>query len=250
MAFVGGGGKTTAILRLVAELAAVHIPVVATTTTRVGPSMSGPMPVVVACPSTSGPATHGDLGEVARRLGRALERGGQAFLRGPAGPGGKVLGVDPELLNQLSEEMPGTVFLVEADGARQRSIKAPAGHEPVVPGTATLIVPVVGLDAVNRKFEDVAHRPELIRELTPGETVTPTAIASLLLSESCGMKDVPPSAAVRPLLNKARTCDLADALDVARAVLGASGDRLTRVVVADVLASEFSFLEVFQSGPA
>ena len=47
-----------------------------------------------------------------------------------------------------------------------RPVKAPAAHEPVIPLEATLVVPVVGLDALEGPIDEVAHRPELVRRIT------------------------------------------------------------------------------------
>ena len=79
----------------------------------------------------------------------------------------KLQGLDPDLVGRIAA-LPGVDnVLVEADGAKGRSLKAPAGHEPVVPGSTTLLVPVAAADVVGRPLDDtMVHRPELVAGLT------------------------------------------------------------------------------------
>ena len=93
-----------------------------------------------------------------------------------------------------------------------RPIKAPAAHEPVIPPEATLVVPVVGMDALERPLSTAAHRPELIASIlseqyTVAETqpLTPEMVAALLRHPQGGLKGVPAGARVIPTLNKVET---------------------------------------------
>ena len=135
VAFVGGGGKTTAILRIASELRAGGLSILASTTTKVGPSIAAAMPVVE-------PACAG-LGVA--EIAAAVARHGAAFVAGGRDPNGKYRGVDPSLLDRLSEAGAADVILVEADGSRQRPLKAPAAHEPVVPSRTSLVVGCTGV---------------------------------------------------------------------------------------------------------
>jgi probable selenium-dependent hydroxylase accessory protein YqeC len=71
------------------------------------------------------------------------------------------------------------VVLVEADGSRMRPFKVPADHEPPVPPQTTLLVPVVGITAVNQPIAAAAHRPERVVALaqtipaSQPQTITP-----------------------------------------------------------------------------
>jgi molybdenum cofactor cytidylyltransferase len=99
--------------------------------------------------------------------------------------------------------------LVEADGSRMRPVKAPGGHEPVVPPETTLLVPVAGLDAFAGPLDGVAHRPERIRalldaeDISPDGRLTPSGLAHLLAHPDGGAKGLPAGARLIPLLNKA-----------------------------------------------
>ncbi len=94
--------------------------------------------------------------------------------RGVARGEPKWLGLDLSSLESLkrSSAMAGAPLLIEADGARGRSLKAPAPHEPIVPPFADLVVSVAGLDVVGMPLdEQYVHRVDRVRQvlgLRPG----------------------------------------------------------------------------------
>ena len=138
IALVGGGGKTTLLHALGDHLAGR---VVLTTTTKMGiaehrgrPVLLDPSDVEVVAATSSGPAM------VWRRIG-----------------GDKAIGVEPARCDAWFDVVDHVV--VEADGSRGRPFKAPTDHEPVIPKTATLVVHVMGVDALGRVIADQCHRP-------------------------------------------------------------------------------------------
>jgi probable selenium-dependent hydroxylase accessory protein YqeC len=228
VAFVGGGGKTSAIVRVAAELSAAGRRVVATTTTRVGWSIARHLRVEVVR----------DADEAVRASARAPS----VFLSAGFGPDGKHLGVDPGIVDAVAAAGVADVVLVEADGSRQRPIKAPSAHEPVIPGSTTVLVPVVGLDALGREIdESTAHRPDRVVALTGAGPLTAEGIARLVLSHEGGLKGAPPGASIRPLLNKAKSAPAGAGASVASGIL-AQGASVERVVVSDIATSEFAFV--------
>ena len=83
--------------------------------------------------------------------------------------------------------------------------KAPASHEPPIPGSASTVVVVVGIDAVGRPVEEVAHRPEIVAELTgrsPTDPLSVGDIGTVLLSEAGGLKNIPDGARVVMAISK------------------------------------------------
>jgi len=57
------------------------------------------------------------------------------------------------------------VVLIEADGARGKSIKFPRVHEPVVPDLSRKVVLVAGLDILGKKIsDDLVFHPELFKD--------------------------------------------------------------------------------------
>ncbi|MEN8239341.1 MAG: selenium cofactor biosynthesis protein YqeC, partial [Actinomycetota bacterium] len=102
-----------------------------------------------------------------------------------------------EAVDRLFDATSVDHVLVEADGARTMSIKAPGDHEPLIPGRSTIVIVVVGADALGRPLIDVAHRPERIAELTDttvDSIVTAELAAAVLLHPGGGRKSVPANA--------------------------------------------------------
>ena len=136
----------------------------------------------------------------------------------------KVQGVAPALLDRIAGEPTVDAVVVEADGSRRLPFKAPAAHEPVIPASATIVVPLVGLDVLEQPLDaGHVHRPEIVAKLTGasvGDPVTPAMIAAVLAHPQGGAKDVPPHARLIPFLNKAEDeATLAAARGIARLLL-------------------------------
>ncbi len=194
IAIVGGGGKTSLMFALARALPGR---VVLTTTTRI---FAAQIKLATAvCPSN-------DLSQ----LGSNLEKYGSCLIIGEV-QGDKAFGVDPTLPGQLLARPDVDYVIVEADGSRMRPIKAPARHEPVIPPDTTLVIPVVGIDALDGPLEKVAHRPELVRSVirkqdsVSSQRLSVADVAALLVHPEGGMKSVPEGARAIPLINKVET---------------------------------------------
>jgi molybdenum cofactor cytidylyltransferase len=197
VALVGGGGKTSAMFRLASELTGGGR-VVVTTTTHIYPPQPDECPTVVLAPS----------------LDRLLEEAARAFAtsrmitvsRG-LNPDGRLSGIDPDWIVPLQQALGHPTILVEADGSKGRPLKAPAAHEPVIPASATLVIPVVGLSVIGSLLHvDSVHRPEIVAALAGaklGDTVSPELVAAVLSHIEGGRRGAPPGARIVPLLNQA-----------------------------------------------
>lgn len=217
VAFTGAGGKSSAIRHLVAEIAP-ESPMLVSTTTRFGLEQADLATHHLAV------AEGADLAGLVERL----EQYRSVLVTGPALEAeGKWLGIeDPEQLQTLhrAASSTGAVLLLEADGARGRSLKAPAQHEPVVPGFTDLLVPVAALDAVGQRLSsDFVHRPDRVADLLRASNeaaLQPEHLAQVLSHEEGGLKGLPGSGQVRVLLNKAGEGDrLAAGREIAGALL-------------------------------
>jgi len=153
----------------------------------------------------------------------------------------KAFGIEPGWVERISGLDEVDVVLIEADGARMRSFKAPAGHEPVIPDCATLVVPMAGIDAIGRPLDEATvHRPECVAALTgdaQGETISAQMMARVLADERGGRQFVPVTARVVALLNKV---DKVGQQEVARQVarLLLEQPALDGVVLAATLAED------------
>lgn len=197
-AFTGAGGKSAALGRLARE-ATPELPVLLTTTTHLSLAQSALAQIhrIVTSPS--------DLPQVEAGMDLAWS----VLVTGPqmeteprwTSPGSEVL----ERLHHLAERR-GAILAIEADGSRQKPIKAPAEHEPLVPDFTNTLVPVTGAAAVGRPIgPEAVHRPERVAEvlgMAMGETLTAEAVARLLVSAQGGLKGRPAGAEVRALIQQ------------------------------------------------
>lgn len=190
VAFVGAGGKSTSLLLLGAELVASGRRVVMTTTTKMGVDQAPPWAAMVQ------PGDDLDAG---------LDAAGAVFVAA-AVEGEKVTGVAPQWVDALFAARTASHVLVEADGARRRSFKAPASHEPVIPASTSVFVVVAGLDAVGGRIVDVAHRPERVAELL-GRSVEhrlrAADVVGVVADPAGGLKGAPSGARIVVVLTKA-----------------------------------------------
>ena len=230
VAFIGAGGKSSALARLAAELASEG-PVVLTTTAKLALSQAALAESHLIVQDASSLSALPSLLEEHRSV---------LITRGVARNEPKWLGLDLSSLEALkrSSAMAGAPLLIEADGARGRSLKAPASHEPVIPPFADLVIPVVGLDVVGMPLDDAwVHRADRVAQvlgLRPGSVIEVEHVAALLGSPEGGLQGIPPGAEVRVLLNKADTPERLEAgRSIARFVL--ANPRLQAAIVAAVM---------------
>jgi molybdenum cofactor cytidylyltransferase len=154
--------------------------------------------------------------------------------------GERAMGVPPELPAEMLAHSRIDWVIVEADGSRMLPVKAPASHEPVVPTGTTLLVPVVGIDALSKPIAEIAHRPERVCAITglaEADTLTPAALAMLLTSPEGGLKNAPSAGRAAILINKVETAaEVALARETADAIFREPS--VERVVVGALLGSD------------
>lgn len=122
--------------------------------------------------------------------------------------------IDEETLQWLQTESQNKniPLLIEADGSRQKPLKAPAEHEPPIPQFTQIIIYVVGLNAIGKTLNDEhIHRAEFFSQLTNlgiNQTITAESISNMLTHSQGGLKNIPPNAKKIVLLNQAETSEL------------------------------------------
>src|SRR5829696_7657378 len=178
VAFVGAGGKSSAMLTVADELAEAGMSVLAAPTTK----------MLVSEAQKIGPlVTSEDAGELRTKAEEALSNGASRVVVGSELISkNRVGGVEPGSITSLAPL--ADVVLVEADGSRRRPIKGTASHEPVLPDSATLVVAVGNVSALGSPVdEDHVHRPAVFSELTgvsAGQSITARAFARALAEGS------------------------------------------------------------------
>lgn len=219
VAFVGAGGKKTAMARLAEEARHRDLAIGYTTTTHTPPPAA--LPLVLEPAETLSAA----LADAEPSTAFAAET-----VENPQRAAEKVRGYDPETIDDLSATNRFDWLLVKADGARRREFKAPGPDEPVVPARATHVVVVASVQAVGKPLDAAtAHRPKRVAALTDtavGDPITPETVGQVLAHEDGGLKGVPTNAQVTALLNKADTPALREQ---AHAALDAAFSRSSRL---------------------
>lgn len=194
VAFVGAGGKTSAMITLASELSP---PVVMTTTTHLGAWQAAlaERHEIISSPDA--------LKNIDFTTSESI------LLTGPLDEGDRLRGVDPATLEALHASCCdlGIYLLIEADGARQLPLKAPADYEPVIPAWVDHVVVLAGLTGLGKPLDDrTVHRPEVfsrLGQLPAGEPVGVVHAARVLASQQGGLKGIPEKASRYLFLNQA-----------------------------------------------
>ncbi len=165
-AIIGGGGKTTLMLRLAAELLGKGSVIICATA-----KMFPPQGIQTLLAPTE------------QEIAYALQAQSLICV-GNKTPEEKLtlpLSDIPMLVRQAD------YVLCEADGSKGRPLKAHAQNEPVIPPEANKTILVMGIDGIGAPVVTAAHRPELYaRLLNVGlyHTVTPLDAANVARIEA------------------------------------------------------------------
>jgi len=234
VSLVGGGGKTTLMFALAHELTVADKTVVTTTTTKIFPPQPSQTPLLLM-----------DTDE--ESLLRLLLLNANDYqlitLAEEKLATGKLKGISPEMVNRLAELNQISYIIVEADGAARKPLKAPNTTEPVIPENTTLVIPIVGIEAIGcRLNEENVFRPEIVADLTglsPGEIITADAIAFLMTNHKGIIKGSPDRARIIPFINKVDLNNgLTKAEDLASKILAKDHPQIEQVVLGQALSSQ------------
>jgi len=198
VALVGAGGKSTALFQLARELPP---PVIVTTTTHLHVDQ-----IRLA-------DSHW-IGEKPENLtGLEDNLRGVMLVTGPL-VRDRTTGLNAKAISRLREVIAShnLPLLIEADGSRQRPLKAPAAHEPVIPEWIKTVVVVAGMAGLGSPLtEEFVHRPDIFARLGGlklGENITPDALVRVLTHPAGGLKNIPAGSRRIALLNQADTPEL------------------------------------------
>ncbi len=209
VAFVGAGGKTTALFQAARELA----PCIVTTTTHLGAwqAEQADQHVIIEKPEDVN-----QLEEIAFS-GVILVTGAEEKKRLKA--------LAPEELHWLEQfcNYHSLPLLIEADGARGKALKAPKAHEPAIPDFVDTVVVVAGLSGIGKNLDDKnVYNAKKFGELGirnwekwqgargkgQEKIVTAEVLASVLADSEGGLKNILAHARKIALLNQADTPEL------------------------------------------
>ena len=174
---IGAGGKTTLMFKMATELASQGKSVLVSTTTKIFVPRANQYGTL--CIGA------GMLDAVTRPSAGVCVAGGGVNHRGKLTP--------PNAGELQRAAARFDVTLLEADGARERRLKAWADHEPSIPPYTTVTVVVFNLGLTGRlPHEDDIHRlPLFLRlcQLAPDEPITHRALVTLLTAPNGALKN-------------------------------------------------------------
>lgn len=195
IAFIGAGGKTTGLFQLARQ---IESPVIVTATSHIGAWQFGL-------------ADQHIMTDTATPL-EELEQDLKGIILVTAEmDGDRSKPINDTLLNWLYQYCTNYAIplLIEADGSRQKPLKAWAEHEPPIPPFVNQVVQVVGLSGLGKRVSnEFVHRPELFSKISGLEmdsTVTLQALTRALTHAESGLKNIPHGARRVMLLNQADT---------------------------------------------
>ncbi len=226
IALVGGGGKTSLMFALAEELVGRDKIILTSTTTKVSHREAQVAPSVVLLAAST----------KKEELDRKLRSERHVFVSERLLDSGKVQGIDPALADRLYRELSVDYLLVEADGSAGHPVKAPASHEPVIPESVTMVLALLGLEALGGVFSsETVFRPERVAEITglrPGEEISAHALASLFFHPDGLFKGSPASARRMAFLNKLDLLpDKSRATDLAELILADAKSEIAQAIV-------------------
>jgi probable selenium-dependent hydroxylase accessory protein YqeC len=231
---VGAGGKTRLLFALAGELLRRKRRVVTATTTKVWHWQALRAPSLIL--------THRDA-KWLETVRQGLEAHGHVFLASAPLETGKVEGIHREEADRLYAEPWLEDLIVEADGASGLPVKAPAPHEPAVPGSCTMVVAMMGLDALGAVVSpDRVFRAGHFEELTglrTGERITPQAVARIFTHPQGLFRNCPPRAVRVVFLNKMDRLAGPSDLEMLVEALRGSTVRIDRVVAGSVQKADY-----------
>ena len=197
VAFVGAGGKSSAIFNLAKEL---PTPVIVTATTHLGTWQ------------TSLADSHIISNDSDAKVQFNSDPDGIILITGEI-EGDRTKPINNDLLVWLNSfcRARAIPLLIEADGSRQKPLKAWAEHEPPIPSFVDHVVQVVGMKGLGKILSsESVHRAEIFSELSnlkDGETITSKAVTRVLIHKNGGLKNIPSKARRSVLLNQADTSE-------------------------------------------
>lgn len=221
IAFVGSGGKTSLMEYMAAELLKQGRSVAVTTTTK----------IFVKEPYHLMNENFGQpKGPPFVRIGSSVEDG-------------KLTALGFEDIEKL-----GAIYdfvLIEADGAKRKPLKFPAGHEPVIPPSSEKILVVCGLDALFGRVDEKVFRWEAFCEATGlGEDalVTPQVFLRFFADDAL-LKGVDKEKCTVVLNKYDSLANRREAITIGKEIITATG--IKEVIIASILYKAFYKIEAF-----
>jgi len=199
--FVGGGGKTGLILRLLHEFGETTSAIY-TTTMRMHPPDPGQGLVILSGDDML--LLKSILNKIAASYANPHAKFVVANLPIPNSHN-LIGGVSSNFVQGIDRNF-FSIILNEADGARSMSLKMPRENEPVLMEEATYLVPVIGMDCLLKPLgPETLFRWDMAVarfSLKAGQIITPKLASDLLLHKEGVCSGYRPGITIIPFINK------------------------------------------------
>lgn len=196
ISITGGGGKTTSMFRLGRELKKFGKKVLITTTTGIFTPQEGTYEKLILLEEDENDLNDLPIGITI--IGSKIDKKKK-----------KLMGIDVGIIDEFFKNNLFDYIIVEADGSKRKSIKAPASHEPVIPSLTTKTIGVIGMDVVHKRiYEENVHRANIFANLTNsklGDIINEDVIYNLIISKKGIFKGSPKGSDRYIILNKVET---------------------------------------------
>lgn len=235
VAIVGAGGKTSLMFALAEELRIQGCRIVTATTTKIWYKEARRFPRVIISKLDS---------DWCKKVRTELKKYGHVFVGHGVLETGKLEGVAPGLAEKIFHGSGVDYLILEADGAAGLPVKAPASHEPVIPSSVTLVVAMMGLDAVGKGLKpEIVFRLEQFKRVTglmDGAKIDFKAIGKIFQSPKGLFKGSPVPARRVAFLNKLDLLpDDQEAKDLANLLLSTPNSLIDRVVIGSIKEKKY-----------
>ena len=237
---IGGGGKTSLMYYLLTVLRGACCTGIGTTTTKLSAQyVSGTCFVAISSV---------DAGCHVVEQSRGMQDHVILISNDNVRSSGKVSGLISEWIDQLAARNTDVVFVVEGDGSAGNSLKGYLGHEPVIPASSCLVIPVIGIDSVGVKLStDSVHRPQRICALTgarPDSLVTTELMTDLLFHPQGYLHNCPQHTVIVPFINKVESVlQHQQADELAQQILARKHLQVGGVIIGSVMQEEGVWLQ-------
>lgn len=221
LSFVGGGGKTTTIFALGKELKNLGKKVLISTTTKIyEPKKDYDYYFLERLPKGFKPIN------------------GSITILGEEIREGKLIGLSLEKLDDIIENKLFDFILIEADGSKEKPIKAMGECEPIVSKHTTKTFGIIGIDSLDKEIKNIVHRPELFIKIVDKnleEKVEEMDIVKLVLDSKGLFKDAKGERVF--LLNKVEGENFARAKKIKERLLEENFQG--RIILGNILENKF-----------
>lgn len=221
ISFVGAGGKTTTMFALAEELKTMGKKVLVSTTTAI-----------------YNPLEAYDYYFLENLEDEFHPKEGTITILGEKVEKAKLRGLSPDKIDAIYDANIFDFILIEADGSKRKSIKAPRLGEPLIPNSTTKTIGLIGMDSLGKAINsENVHRVDLFLDIVDknlGDIIEEIDIIKLVKDSNGLFKS---SIGERILILNKYTEDKLDAIKYIRQ--GLIQENFKNILIANINKKEF-----------